>query len=130
MTPVKTVTLLSLLLLVSAVSAQDKPKPHILECSGSTSSSCQGKQCHVICEDGHKVELECVHGSVDMKYSQAGGVNRIEVTCGSPIDTEDFPSFPPCFPFCATNANGEQASNSPFNQFGYFNPFNPFGWGR
>ena len=61
MTPLKTVIQLTLLsLLVFAASAKPKPNaeaeaPHSLECNGSTSSSCDGKLCTVVCSDGNKV---------------------------------------------------------------------------
>eukprot|EP00091_Calanus_sinicus_P009278 TRINITY_DN21786_c0_g1_i1.p1 TRINITY_DN21786_c0_g1~~TRINITY_DN21786_c0_g1_i1.p1 ORF type:complete len:185 (-),score=68.67 TRINITY_DN21786_c0_g1_i1:81-605(-) len=86
------------------------PKVHILECSGSARSFCEDKVCQVICSDGQKVELECEHGSINIKSTQAS----TEVSCGAPINPEDFPSFPDCFPFCAQNTKAEQPFNNPF----------------
>ena len=107
MTLMKSVNL-PILFLVSAVLADSKV--HILECSGSTRSFCEDTVCQVICSDGHKVELECEHGSISIKSTQTS----TEVSCGTPIDPEDFPSFPDCFPFCAQDNKGEQQSNNPF----------------
>merc|ERR1719186_1808895 len=115
MTPLKTVIQLTLLsLLVFAASAKPKPNaeaeaPHSLECSGSTSSSCDGKLCTVVCSDGNKVDLECEGESVNVNSNQVAGRNFVQIGCGS---IEDLPKFAPCFPFCSNTgqSNGGQGN--------------------
>merc|ERR1711983_584881 len=67
-----------------------------MECSGSTSSNCRGKQCTVTCSDGNKVELFCEEGGVSISSTNnfAGGKSSVDVQCGQRI------KFKACFPFC------------------------------
>merc|ERR1711983_411018 len=67
-----------------------------LQCSGSTSNSCRGKQCSVTCSDGNKVDLFCEEGGVSISSTNnfAGGRSSVDVQCGQKI------KFKACFPFC------------------------------
>merc|ERR1719281_556326 len=119
MTTAKTLILLPLLVYsVTAVT---------LQCSGSTSNSCRGKQCSVTCSDGNKVDLFCEEGGVSISSTNnfAGGRSSVDVQCGqkikfkawfpfcglespilspskpsTPIRTGSSTSFRACFPFC------------------------------
>merc|ERR1719281_677491 len=83
-------TLIFLPLLVYSVTAVT------LQCSGSTSNSCRGKQCSVTCSDGNKVDLFCEEGGVSISSTNnfAGGRSSVDVQCGQKI------KFKACFPFC------------------------------
>merc|ERR1719336_3223616 len=87
MTPAK--TLLMVPLLVCSVTAVT------MECSGSTSSNCRGKQCTVICSDGNKVDLFCEEGGVSISSTNnfSGGKSSVDAQCGKKI------KFKACFPF-------------------------------
>merc|ERR1719336_2258665 len=90
MTPAKTLLLLPLL--VCSVAAVT------MECSGSTSSNCRGKQCTVICSDGNKVDLFCEEGGVSITSTNnfSGGKSTVDAQCGKKI------KFKACFPFCGS----------------------------
>merc|ERR1712154_207178 len=85
-------TLLLLPLLVCSVAAVT------MECSGSTSSNCRGKQCTVICSDGNKVDLFCEEGGVSITSTNnfSGGKSSVDAQCGKKI------KFKACFPFCGS----------------------------
>merc|ERR1712053_40379 len=85
-------TLLMVPLLVCSVAAVT------MECSGSTSSNCRGKQCTVICSDGNKVDLFCEEGRVSISSTNnfAGGKSTLDAQCGKKI------KFKACFPFCGS----------------------------
>merc|ERR1719281_2411890 len=90
MTTAKTLVLLPLLVYsVAGVT---------LQCSGSTSNSCRGKQCSVTCSDGNKVDLFCEEGGVSISSTNnfAGGSSSVDVQCGKKI------KFKACFPFCGS----------------------------
>merc|ERR1719336_2770964 len=90
MTPAKTLLLVPLL--VCSVAAVT------MECSGSTSSNCRGKQCTVICSDGNKVDLFCEEGGVSISSTNdfSGGKSTVDAQCGKKI------KFKACFPFCGS----------------------------
>merc|ERR1712173_427245 len=85
-------TLLMVPLLVCSVAAVT------MECSGSTSSNCRGKQCTVICSDGNKVDLFCEEGGVSITSTNnfSGGKSSVDAQCGKKI------KFKACFPFCGS----------------------------
>merc|ERR1712098_839506 len=107
-----------------------------MQCSGSTSSTCRGKQCSVTCSDGNKVDLFCEEGGVSISSTNnfAEGRSSVDVQCGQKI------KFKACFPFCGLESpilspskpstpirTGSSASFRPQpsipNNFGLFNPF-------
>merc|ERR1711978_480806 len=90
MIPAKTLLLLPLL--VCSVAAVT------MECSGSTSSNCRGKQCTVTCSDGNKVDLFCEEGGVSISSTNnfSGGKSTVDAQCGEKI------KFKACFPFCGS----------------------------
>merc|ERR1719336_338670 len=90
MTPAKTLLLVPLL--VCSVAAVT------MECSGSTSSNCRGKQCTVTCSDGNKVDLFCEEGGVSISSTNnfSGGKSSVDAQCGKKI------KFKACFPFCGS----------------------------
>merc|ERR1712115_48320 len=115
-------TLILLPLLVCSVTAVT------LQCSGSTSNSCRGKQCSVTCSDGNKVDLFCEEGGVSISSTNnfAEGRSSVDVQCGQKI------KFKACFPFCGLEspilspskpATPIRSGSSFPKNFGVFNPF-------
>merc|ERR1712098_916130 len=107
-----------------------------MQCSGSTSSTCRGKQCSVTCSDGNKVDLFCEEGGVSISSTNnfAEGRSSVDVQCGQKI------KFKACFPFCGFESpilspskpatpirTGPSTSFRPPpsvpKNFGLFNPF-------
>merc|ERR1719281_1812540 len=96
-------TLLLVPLLVCSVTAVT------MECSGSTSSTCRGKQCTVTCSDGNKVDLFCEEGGVSISSTNnfAGGKSTVDAECGKKM------KFKACFPFCGSESPNLSPSKMP-----------------
>merc|ERR1719281_1319075 len=96
-------TLLLVPLLVCSVTAVT------MECSGSTSSTCRGKQCTVTCSDGNKVELFCEEGGVSISSTNnyAEGKSTVDAECGKKM------KFKACFPFCGSESPNLSPSKVP-----------------
>merc|ERR1712115_644308 len=96
-------TLLLVPLLVCSVTAVT------MECSGSTSSTCRGKQCTVTCSDGNKVDLFCEEGGVSISSTNnfAGGKSTVDAECGKKM------KFKACFPFCGSESPNLSSSKVP-----------------
>merc|ERR1719281_1167557 len=77
-----------------------------MECSGSTSSNCRGKQCTVTCSDGNKVDLFCEEGGVSISSTNnfAGGKSTVDAECGKKM------KFKACFPFCGSESPNQSPS--------------------
>merc|ERR1719281_318799 len=80
-----------------------------MECSGSTSSNCRGKQCTVTCSDGNKVDLFCEEGGVSISSTNnfAGGKSTVDAECGKKM------KFKACFPFCGSESPNLSPSKIP-----------------
>jgi len=63
--------------------APQKARPvHILECSGTSSSSCNNGFCTVECSEGNKVEVDCDKSSMVVKTKVVEGRISVSVYCG------------------------------------------------
>merc|ERR1719322_1196281 len=80
-----------------------------MQCSGSTTSNCRGRQCTVTCSDGNKVDLFCEEGGVSISSTNnfQGGKSTVDAECGKKM------KFKACFPFCGSESPSLSPSKVP-----------------
>merc|ERR1719351_324938 len=80
-----------------------------MQCSGSTTSNCRGRQCTVTCSDGNKVDLFCEEGGVSISSTNnfEGGKSTVDAECGKKM------KFKACFPFCGSESPSLSPSKVP-----------------
>merc|ERR1719351_466853 len=80
-----------------------------MQCSGSTTSNCRGRQCTVTCSDGNKVDLFCEEGGVSISSTNnfEGGKSTVDAECGKKM------KFKACFPFCGSESPSLSPSTVP-----------------
>jgi len=67
---------------LSSPTPQEVSPVHIMECSGTSSSSCYNRLCTVECSGGNKVELDCTNNSLVVKTKIASDKIIISMHCG------------------------------------------------
>merc|ERR1719322_1389862 len=80
-----------------------------MQCSGSTTSNCRGRQCTVTCSDGNKVDLFCEEGGVSISSTNnfEGGKSTVDAQCGKKMKVKA------CFPFCGSESPSLSPSKVP-----------------